>query len=134
MGSTNYTNAFISVAADCAAEAGTVPPERWDPTIARMQYDMVSGNPYAYTSDEVIFAVHCARNGIASAEMEAARAAFFAKGRACLRASPLARRYGWGIHHDARSRVALYARESEDYVRLSNDPTVEQVRALKGRR
>ncbi|WP_298711512.1 DUF6157 family protein [Micrococcus sp. 2A] len=35
------------------------------------------------------------------------REAFFAKSQACLRASPLGKRHGWGLHHDAEGRVAL---------------------------
>jgi hypothetical protein len=38
-------NTFVSVADDCPALAGTVPPERHEPTIARLQYEMISGNP-----------------------------------------------------------------------------------------
>ena len=134
MHSTNYTNAFISVADDCPAETGSVPPEKQDPTVARMQYEMISRNPYRYTSDEVIFAVYAVKSGIESADLEARRAAYFSKGQACLRASALGKRYGWGIHHDAESRVALYPRESEAYDRLSRDPALKQVKAMKGAR
>jgi hypothetical protein len=121
MHSTNYSNAFISVAEDCPAERGTLPPEKPEPTIARLQYEMISAHPYRYTSDEVLVAISARKNRIAPAEMEAHRAALFSKGQACLRSSPLGKRYGWGIHHDAESRVALYARESEAYQRLSQD-------------
>ena len=125
MHSTNYTNVFISVADDCPAETGSIPPEKQDPTVARMQYEMISEHPYRYTSDEVIFAVYVAKNGIEPADREARRAAYFSKGQACLRVSALGKRYGWGIHHDAESRVALYPRESEAYIQLSQDPRVE---------
>jgi hypothetical protein len=134
MHTTNYSNAFISVADDCPADTGTVPPERVDPTIARMQYEMISENPYRYTSDEIIFAVHVAKNGIRPEEIEARRAAFFSRGQACLRASPLGKRYGWGIHHDAESRVALYSRDSDAYGRLARDPALQQVKAMKSAR
>ena len=134
MHSTNYTSAFISVAEDCPAETGSIPPEKQDPTAARMQYEMISENPYRYTSDEVIFAVYAARNGIGPADLEARRAAYLSKGQACLRASALGKRYGWGIHHDAESRVALYPRDSEEYTRLSQDPALKQVKAMKGAR
>lgn len=134
MHTTNYANTFICVADDCTAGAGSVPPEKDDPTIARLQYDMIAANPYRYTSDEVIFAVHVRRKGIGAADMEAARADFFAKGQACLRSSPLGKRYGWGIHHDADSRVAIHPRESEAYAALSRDPALKQVKAMKGAR
>ena len=71
-----------------------------------------------------------------AAEGEAIRAAFFAKPHPCLRASPLPKRYGWGVHYDAHGRIALYAMESEDYRRLSRggagDPAL--VRAMRNRR
>ena len=132
--STNYSNAFISVADDCPANTGSIPPEKRDPTIARIQYEMLFENPYRYTSDEVIFAIYAAKNGIGPADLEARRAAYFSKGQACLRSSPLGKRYGWGIHHDAESKVALYPRESEAYIRLSQDPTLKQVKAMKSAR
>jgi hypothetical protein len=134
MHSTNYTNVFISVADDCPVETGSIPPERQHPTVARMQYEMISQNPYRYTSDEVIFAVHAAKNGIDPADLEAQRAVYFSKGQACLRASALGKRYGWGIHHDAQSRLALYPRESSAYVRLSQDSALKQLKAMKGAR
>jgi hypothetical protein len=134
MHSTNYSNTFISVAEDCPAEAATIPPEKPDPTIARMQYEMIVAHPYRYTSDEVVFAVYAKKNDIDPGKIEPRRAAFFSKGQACLRSSPLAKRYGWGIHHDAESRVALHPRESEGYRRLSGDPELKQVRAMRSAR
>jgi hypothetical protein len=131
MHSTNYTDTFISVAEDCPAKVGSIPPLKEHRTIARLQYEMISANPYLLTSDEVIFAIHSERNQVAPAEMEARRTDFFSRGQACLRSSPLGKRYGWGIHHDAESRVALYPRESEAYSRLSQDPALKQVKAMK---
>jgi len=129
--STNYTDTFIQVADDCRADAGVVPPERREPTVARMQYDLIHGDPYRYTSDDIIFAVYAARNKIDPAEHEARRAAFFAKGQACLRASPLGKTYGWGIHFDGEGRVAIYARDSDAYNRLRADPALRQLKAMR---
>lgn len=134
MHSTNYINTFIRVADDCPVVTGCIPPEKRIPTIARMQYDMISERPYHYTSDEVVFAIHAAKNQVEPAELEAWRAAFFSKGQPCLRASPLGKRYGWGIHHDAQSRVAIYPRESAAYLRLSDDAALEQVKAMRSAR
>jgi hypothetical protein len=134
MHSTNYTATFISVADDCAAGPGRVPPHRETPTVARMQYEMISENPYHYTSDEIIFAVHARKQGTPPQQMESERIAFFSKGQACLRASPLAKSYGWGIHHDQQSRVAIHPVESDEYERLCRDPLVEQVRAMRSSR
>ncbi|MEM8531959.1 MAG: DUF6157 family protein [Chloroflexota bacterium] len=134
MHSTNYTNAFIEVADDCKADVGTTPPEKKEKTVARMQYEMLHDNPYQYTSDDVLFTIYAARNGIDEAEWDSARDVFFSKGQACLRSSPLGKTYGWGIHYDSESRVALYARESDDYTRLKDDTTLKHVKAMKSSR
>jgi hypothetical protein len=134
MHSTNYTNTFIEVAEDCKAATGTVPPEKTEPTVARMQFELIQTNPYRFTSDEVLFAVYTARNRIPPEELEARRAEFFSKGQACLRASPLAKTYGWGIHHDREGKVALYARGSEEYDRLRADGSLAQLKAMRSSR
>ncbi|NOK64035.1 MAG: hypothetical protein GFH27_549409n9 [Chloroflexi bacterium AL-W] len=134
MHSTNYTNVFIEVADDCKADVGTIPPEKKAKTVARMQYEMIHDNPYQYTSDDVIFTIYVARNGIDEAEWASARNVFFSKGQACLRSSSLGKTYGWGIHYDNESRVALYPCESDEYTRLKNDTTLTHVKAMKSSR
>lgn len=102
--------------------------------MAVLQYEMIAERPYEFTSEEVLFEVFAQRNGIEPAGRPAARAASFAKPRACLRASPLGRRYGWGIHHDSASRVGLIPLGSEEYVTLAQDESLAQVRAMRSRR
>jgi len=131
MHSTNYTNTFIEVAADCKADIGKIPPEKQEKTIARMQYELICEHPYQYTSDEVIFTVYAAKNGIEPAAREAKRAEFFAKGQPCLRSSPLGKSYGWGIHFDSAAKVAIYGCESVEYARLQGDPSLHHVKAMK---
>ncbi len=115
MSTTNYIDTFIAVAPDCKAGCGTSPPERPTPSVAQMTYRMIHDHPYRYTSDEVIFGVWADRRGIAECERAQAREEFFSKGQACLRASDLGKRYGWGVHHDSEGRVALYGAESAEY-------------------
>jgi hypothetical protein len=134
MHSTNYTNAFIEVAEDCKTDIGQLPPEKQQKTVARMQYELIHDHPYQYTSDEVLFAIYAARNGIDESERDAKRAEFFSKGQACLRSSPLGKLYGWGIHFNSESKIALYARESEDYTQLQNDNTLKHLKAMKSSR
>ena len=73
-----------------------------------------------------------------TAERPARRTPFFAQGRACLRASDLGRRYGWGIHADGQGRIALVGMETEEYAaflegrRLSASGTpIRVVRAMR---
>lgn len=132
---TNYRNAFIAIAPDCAAQAPETPPHDPDrPSIAALQFALLSDHPYEMTSDDLIFAVHALRTGLARPERERARHQYFAQDRACLRASPLSKRYGWGTHHDDDGRVALYGVGTPDYERLLHRGALKQTRALRSSR
>lgn len=133
--STNYTNTFIEVADDCPVPQGEVPPQKGEtPTVASLQFDLIKKNPYKYTSDDVIFQVYAIRNDLTPKEYKKAREEFFSKGQPCLRASPLTKRYGWGVHADKEGKVALYGRESKDYEKLANDKKLKVVKAMKSAR
>lgn len=135
MGSTNYANAFIQVAEDCPVQTAEVPPTSDKaPTVAALQYEMLVGAPYRFTSDDVLFTVHAKRKGIPEGDLEAERTAFFAKDQACMRASPLGKRYGWGVHHDENSRVAIYPVGSERYQQLVQDASLKQLKAMRSKR
>ena len=135
MGSTNYTGTFIQVADDCPAREGEQPPVGGKvPTIAALQYALVSAHPYELTSDDALFEVHAIRQSIPAEARREAREAYFAKDQACLRSSPLGKRYGWGIHHDDLGRVALVPFDSEQYRVLSADPAVKQLKAMRSKR
>lgn len=135
----NYYNTFIAVAPDTSANAGTVPPERGGKkSIAVLEYEMISLDPYGFTQEEVQFSVHLRRSDIAPDEAESRKAelwkAFFSKPMACMRTSPLAKTYGWGLHFDAEGRVALVGMETEEYERMARDASLEQTRAMRGKR
>lgn len=131
MHSTNYTNTFIDVADDCKADVATIPPEKQEKTIARMQYELLHDSPYQFTSDDLLFTIYAARNQIAPAHHAAKRAEFFSKGQPCLRSSPLGKTYGWGIHSDDEAKIALYARESQEYQQLKADAALKQLKAMR---
>lgn len=135
MGSTNYISTFIQVAEDCPVIAAETPPvSDGAPTVAALQFALISERPYELTSDDVLFEVHALRQGIPDEVRTEARTQFFAKDRACLRSSPLGKRYGWGIHSDPRGRVALVALGSAEYRALIADAAVKQVRAMRTKR
>lgn len=134
MHTTNYTNTFIEVADDCKVGAGTAPPAKSPKTIAQIQYDLIAQHPYTYTSDDVIFAAYAHKNNIPPSQREAERQAFFSKGQPCLRASPLGKTYGWGIHFDGVSRVAIYGRDSKEYKKFAADKTLKHLKAMKSAR
>jgi len=135
MKTTNYYDAFIAVSEDCPARKGEVPTEKnREKTIAGLQYEMIKNNPYQYTSDEVIFDIHARRTHVHKSDQATERESFFSRGQACLRSSPLVKRYGWGIHSDQNGRVALFAVESKEYQKLLNDKTIRQLKGMRSKR
>lgn len=131
---TNYVNTFIAIAEDCPMHAGTKPSTRKVPSIAELQYKLLENNPYKYTSDEVLFQVHAQRKAISEAELSAEREKFFSKSKACFRASPLPKKYGWGVHFDAEGKMALYGPESKEYKRLVKDPNLKVLKAMRSKK
>lgn len=126
MHSTNYINTLITVSADCPVGAGT-PPDK-PGTVADRQFARLSANPYQMTSDDLLLAVECERKGPVTAEI------FFGKPQACLRASPLVKKHGYGLYHDANGRVALIAMDTDEYARLLADASVQKRPGMRSAR
>lgn len=123
----SYTNTFILVAPDSARTEAAVPPmTAKGKTVARIQHELLSAFPGAFTEKELYFRVHCERHGLAAGMPEDERKKewlkLFAKPQACMRASPLPKSYGWGVHYDEAGRITLVAVESPEYRRLSEGP------------
>lgn len=131
---TNYINTFIEVAEDCPVSQAQVPPEKKEKTLANLQYEKIIKNPYQYTSDDIIFECYAFKNDIPESEKQAERDKFFSKGQACLRSSPLAKRYGFGFHYNNEGKVALYPIESEEYQKLLQDPNIAKTKAMRSKR
>jgi hypothetical protein len=129
---TNYKNTFIEVAEDCPTKCGEIPPTKVDAkTVANIQFEMVSKNPYKYTSDDILFQVYADRNDLTKSEYKEAREQFFSKGQPCFRASPLTKRYGWGVHNNKDGKMAIFGAESAEYKKFSKDKTLKVVKAMK---
>ena len=135
--SVGYTNTFIAVAEDCRATTGEVPPPRGSgPTVAGVQYAMLADAPGRWTQEDVLIASAPGvrgRTDLAPDELERLKAEYFAEPRACLRASPLGKTYGWGLHYDAEGRITLHAVGSESYARFAADPGLAQLRAMRSK-
>lgn len=132
---TNYENTFIEVAEDTPATSGEIPKQKDDAkTIANIEFEMISNNPYKYSSDDVLFQVFADRNDLTKSEYNEAREKFFSKGQACFRASPLTKRYGWGIHNNENGKIALFGMETEEYQKLSKDKNLKIVKAMRSSR
>ena len=121
---TNYIDTFIEIAEDCPAAAAGVPPPKLPKTAAQIEYQMLFGNPYRYTSDDVLYESNGKRKGLS-------REAFFSKGQPCFRASALTKRYDWGVHRNKEGKIALYAVESGEYKQLASDENLKHLKAMR---
>lgn len=126
MHTTNYRDTLITVSADCPVTVATPPikPE----TIAGREYAILNAAPYTLTSDELLFAIENERKGPISVT------AFFSVPKACLRASPLVKRHGFGLHHNAEGKIALVPMESAEYARLLAASAVEKRPGMRSAR
>jgi hypothetical protein len=131
---------FVLVAPDCPASAAIVPRARPSgPTVAALQHEFLTTRPYVLTLEDLMLAVRAHREGIAPAEAQARaaelRVQLLGKPYPCMRASPLPKIYGWGVHHDGEGRIALYGVESEEYARFAaGGPGLQVVAAMRNKR
>lgn len=128
----SYKNTFIAVSEDSKVTTAIKPlPRKGRPTIASIEYDLISTNPYKFTEQDILFKTYLIKNNIESNSLDTLREEFFSKPKACFRASPLVKKYGWGIHYDEQGKVAVYAVDSKSYKDMmkSNNVTI-----LKGMR
>lgn len=135
----NYYDTFIRVAADCPAKKGTVPHSRGEkPTGPAIEYELLAGKPYAKTQEEILFETYVRRLDLAPAEIrkrgKELRAEFFSKSRACMRASSLPKKYGWGVHFDKQGRAAIYGVETAEYEKLASAQELKQLPAMRNQR
>jgi len=136
----NYLDSFIRVAADCPATVGRAPSAgRSNKTIPQLEYELLANAPHKLTQPELLFAVHVLRLGISQQELKSQRKQlweeFFKKSRACLRASMLPKKFGWGLHFNSAGKIRLVAVESDEYQELANGVRTKTVlTAMRNRR
>lgn len=129
----SYKNTFIKVSEDSPITSAVVPlPRNGKPTIASIEYDLVSKSPYKYTQDDVQFQTYLIKNQTESTNE--LREQFFSKPKACFRASPLVKKYGWGIHYDANGKIALFEVESENYKEFLNTDGITVLKGMRSKR
>ncbi|MBA4057713.1 MAG: hypothetical protein C0490_23565 [Marivirga sp.] len=133
---TNYINTFIAIADDCPVKSAEIPPQKGDKlTVANIQFNLVVNNPYKFTSDDVIFKVFAVKQNITSkSQLLEERGKFFSKGQACMRSSPLTKRYGWGVHSNAKGKIAIFPAGSTEYETLIKDKAITHVKAMRSKR
>ena len=135
----NPLNQFIEIAPDCELKAAVVPQEKGGkPSIATIEYKLLSGKPYGYTLEELKFATHVQHKHIPPAAVKTQRQQlwneYFAKPCACMRASPLTKQYGWGAHYDEQGKIAIYPVESEEYRRFVANKNIKKYSAMRSKR
>jgi Family of unknown function (DUF6157) len=124
---------FIVKSDDCGLEEAVIPvPRNGKATNASIEYKLISSRPYEFTQEEVQFKTYVIKNNLEnSSSLKELREQFFNKSRACFRASPLVKSYGWGIHYNGEGLVAIYDSSSKEYQQFLSD---ENVKVLKGMR
>ncbi|WP_204073486.1 DUF6157 family protein [Planotetraspora phitsanulokensis] len=136
----NYYDTLITVADDCPVDGAVVPALRGGKqTAAVIQFDMISADPGGLTQEDVLFETWLRRQeSDAPSESERAelRARFFSRSQACLRASPLPKKYGWGLRFDAAGRVTLCPKGSAEYEQIiaGEVPGVTVLKAMRSKR
>jgi len=115
----SYKSTFITISADCPDVLGSLPPElKTGRSKARIEYELLRDAPYSLDHDALNFTVYSLQRAQAG-EVPDGREAYLSKGRPCMRASPLVKRYGWGAHYDAAGKIAIYRAGSGEYARLA---------------
>lgn len=137
----SYTDTFIRVAVDCPVETGIIPVSaRLHPPVHVIQYELLSGAPYTYTHEELLYEVHVRHKEIPDQERaehkEEIWTELFSKSHPCLRASMLPKRYGWGIHYNHEGKIALYGKESPEYDHFTSGRVscIRQLNAMRNKK
>ncbi|KKI90912.1 hypothetical protein WQ54_18500 [Bacillus sp. SA1-12] len=131
----SYKNTFITISEDSTVTSAIVPvPRNEKPTIASIEFDLIKNNPYKYTQEDVQFKTYLIKNQIESNNLVELREQFFTKPKACFRASPLVKKYGWGIHYDDKGKIALYDVKSETYNQFLESNIIAIVKGMRSKR
>src|SRR5256885_8718128 len=133
----NYFDTLIEAADDCPTKKAQVPLARGGKKAkAVVEYEILFKHPYSHTEEDIAFETYAVLHNIPEDIWSKERTEFLSKGHPHLRVSPLAKRYGWGIHNNVAGKIALIAVESSRYKQLLDDPHTPKSRrfALRARR
>lgn len=131
----SYKNTLITISEDSKVADAVVPALRnGKPTIASIEYEIIKNNPYKYTQEDVQFKTYLIKNQIEKENVDELREQFFSKPKACFRASPLVKNYGWGIHYDEFGKIAIFEVNSEKYNQLLNEDHITKLKGMRSKR
>lgn len=131
MHTTNYSNTLICPAEDCKTVA-KIPDKAG--SVAFLQFEMLMGKPYEFTSDDVLSVVAAKRKDISKDGLTAFQHEYFSKAQPCFRASPLTKTHGWAVHSNEQGYVALVAPDGNEFAELQENENVKKVNAMRNKR
>ncbi|MCY9002714.1 DUF6157 family protein [Peribacillus frigoritolerans] len=95
---------------------------------------MINNNPYKFTQEDVQFKTYLIKNQMEAENAAELREQFFSKSKACFRASPLVKNYGWGIHYNNQGEIAIYDVNSEMYNQLLKQDDITKLKGMRSKR
>ena len=131
----SYKNTLITISEDSKVSSAKVPVIKNEkPTIAYIEHDLINNNPYKFTQEDVQFKTYLIKNQIKAENAAELREQFFSKSKACFRASPLVKNYGWGIHYNNLGKIAIYDVNSEMYNHLLKQDDITKLKGMRSKR
>jgi hypothetical protein len=131
----SYKNTLITISEDSKVSSAKVPVIKNEkPTIAYIEHDLINNNPYKFTQEDVQFKTYLIKNQMEAEHAAELREQFFSKSKACFRASPLVKNYGWGIHYNNQGKIAIYDVNSEMYNQLLKQDDITKLKGMRSKR
>ncbi|MGM0890409.1 MAG: DUF6157 family protein [Bacillota bacterium] len=131
----SYKNTLITISEDSKVSSAKVPVIKNEkPTIAYIEHDLINNNPYKFTQEDVQFKTYLIKNQMEEENAAELREQFFSKSKACFRASPLVKNYGWGIHYNNQGKIAIYDVNSEMYNQLLKQDDITKLKGMRSKR
>ena len=126
---------MILISDDSTAKESQVPTSnRKKKTVAEIEYELLHEKPGFYTQEELQFETHVRHKEVQKENREEEKERFFGKSRACMRASALPKRFGWGIYFDSNGKAELVPVESAKYQDLQKRENIKLYKAMKSKR
>lgn len=131
----SYKNTLITISDDSKVSSAKVPViKNGKTTIAYIEHDLINNNPYKFTQEDVQFKTYLIKNQMEAENAAELREQFFSKSKACFRASPLVKNYGWGIHYNNQGKIAIYDVNSEKYNQLLKQDDITKLKGMRSKR
>lgn len=131
----SYKNTLITISEDSKVSSAKVPVIKNEkPTIAYIEHDVINNNPYKFTQEDVQFKTYLIKNQMEAENSAELREQFFSKSKACFRASPLVKNYGWGIHYNNQGKIAIFDVNSEMYNQLLKQDDITKLKGMRSKR